>query len=393
MAEVAFVSQTPGAGWRWRVEDTGVVLTQSKTYYETSTEAEAAALAELGDDWPSSPTYSFEFVPNVEEDGWHYVGETGEPTLDTYWDNLAGFGSLAFRLNAQGEVEIRGSIHRVSLGGIGLVFTLPSDYWPSYEVLSGVDVQAVSAADVARMIVATTGEIYLTATSPQVGLIYHIDVKFPLTTSTEVSSSSSSGSPTPQWDALGSAAAAQAASQPLDADLTAIAALTSPATSISKAPRPLFDHYTDAQSNNTPTETDLYSDTLAAGQLANNGDKLVVSYSGYWTTAARTKRLQFYFGGVVIFDTTADTFTGSSMWSIDCTIIRVNATTIRYDFSMISNNTGGLVSVLVNMTQGEQGGYTLSNTQIMKITGLGGAGAATGDITAQTGTVVYIPAA
>jgi hypothetical protein len=72
------------------------------------------------------------------------------------------------------------------------------------------------------------------------------------------------------------------------------------------------------------------------------------------------------------------------------TLIRVSATVIRY---MISFATEG-AALAAYTAVGELTGLTLSNTNILKITGqAAGIGAATNDIVAKLGTLSWYPAA
>lgn len=161
------------------------------------------------------------------------------------------------------------------------------------------------------------------------------------------------------------------------------------AITVSGSVAPLFDHFADA-GNTSTTETDLYSDTIAAGQLGTNGDKLQVEYGGLFVSSATaTREVRIYFGGSVIFDSGALTLSLSSAWTIYAMIIRKDAATIRY---MISMTTEG-AALAAYTASGELGGLTLSGTNILKITGqAGGVGAATNDVVAKLGDVVYVKA-
>lgn len=153
---------------------------------------------------------------------------------------------------------------------------------------------------------------------------------------------------------------------------------------------PLFDHYAD-QGNGTTVETDLYSDTIAAGQLANNGDKLEIEYGGIFVSSATaTREVKIYFAGTAIFDTGALTLSLSSAWTAFAKIIRVSATVVRY---MVSFTTEG-AALAAYTAVGELTGLTLSGTTVLKITGqAAGVGAATNDIVAKLGSVVFVPGA
>lgn len=151
----------------------------------------------------------------------------------------------------------------------------------------------------------------------------------------------------------------------------------------------LFDHYTDV-GNVTTGETDLYSDTLTAGLLANNGEKVRAEYGGLFVSSGTaTREIKVYFAGSVIFDSGALTLSLSSAWTIYLTIIRVSATVVRYLVSMATEGAalGAYTAV------GELTGLTLSATNVLKITGqAAGVGAATNDIVAKLGDVEWLPA-
>lgn len=152
----------------------------------------------------------------------------------------------------------------------------------------------------------------------------------------------------------------------------------------------LFDHFA-SQGNSGTSETDLYSDTTAANQLGTNGDKLEAEYGGtFVSSGTATRQIKIYFGGTAIFDTGALTLSLSSAWTIYCTIIRVSSTTIRYMISLMTE--GAALSAYT--ASGSLGGLTLSNTNVLKITGqAAGVGAASNDIVAIMGYVEWKAAA
>lgn len=154
--------------------------------------------------------------------------------------------------------------------------------------------------------------------------------------------------------------------------------------------RPLFDHFVDA-GNITTNETDLYSDTLVAGQLRSNGDKLEAEYGGIFVSSGTaTRRIRLYFGGSTIFDTGDLTLSLSSAWTAYVTAIRVSASVVR---TMVSLTTeGAALSAYTSYTQIT--GLNLANSQIFKITGqAAGVGAASNDIVAKIGAIYYFPVA
>jgi len=153
----------------------------------------------------------------------------------------------------------------------------------------------------------------------------------------------------------------------------------------------IFDHYTDA-GNTTTTETDLYSDTLPASLFDANGVKLLADYGGtFVASATATRQLKVYFGGTVILDTGALTISVASSWSIYLVLVRVSSSIVRYLVGLQTSS----AALAAYSASGAVTGLTLTNTQILKITGqAAGTGAATNDIVAKLGQVsVLAPAA
>lgn len=148
----------------------------------------------------------------------------------------------------------------------------------------------------------------------------------------------------------------------------------------------LFTHFAD-QANSTTVETDLYSDTISAGKLTANGDRLEAEYGGVFVSSATaTRQIKLYFSGTSIFDTGALTLSLSAAWTAYITIIRVSASVVRY---MISFATEG-AALAAYTGVGELTGLTLANTAVFKITGqAAGVGAASNDIVARLGSVSY----
>lgn len=152
----------------------------------------------------------------------------------------------------------------------------------------------------------------------------------------------------------------------------------------------LFDFTVDAGNSGT-TETDLYSSTIAASQLGVNGAKLEATYGGtFVSSGTATRQVRAYFNGTLIFDTGALTLSLSSAWTLYITAIRVSASVVRTVASFTTE--GAALAAYTDYT--EITGLTLSNSNILKVTGTAaGAGAATNDIVAKLGSVYYFPAA
>lgn len=65
-------------------------------------------------------------------EGWHYVGEAGEPAFQGSWGNLGATRKLAFRIREAGIVDIQGRVQTSSPGSeTATIFQLPDGYKPS----------------------------------------------------------------------------------------------------------------------------------------------------------------------------------------------------------------------------------------------------------------------
>lgn len=159
---------------------------------------------------------------------------------------------------------------------------------------------------------------------------------------------------------------------------------------IAKAGGAIFDHYADV-GNGTTVETDLYSDTILANTFAADGDKISADYGGIFVSSATaTRQIRVYFAGTLILDSGALSISVSASWSVSLLLIRVSATVVRYTVTL---QTSG-ASLAVYNAVGELTALTLSNSNILKITGqAGGVGAATNDIVAKMGSVGWLSAA
>lgn len=154
--------------------------------------------------------------------------------------------------------------------------------------------------------------------------------------------------------------------------------------------RVLFDHYADVNNSGT-SETDLYTDTLVAGQLANNGEKIEVIYAGIFTGAvSASQRLKVYFGGTAIFDSGALSIgVATDSWDLKVSVIRVSASVVRCSAALITN----FATLSAFATYTEVTGLTLANTQIVKVTGTAaGVAGASNQITSKLGSVKWYAA-
>lgn len=153
----------------------------------------------------------------------------------------------------------------------------------------------------------------------------------------------------------------------------------------------LFDHFADA-GNTTTSETDLYSDTTAGGQLTTNGDKIEGQYAGVTVAhATATRQIRAYFGGTLIFDSTAQVTSTIANWNLRVTVMRESSTVVRC-MAYFDDNLN--LAAYPGAQYTRITGLTLTGTNILKITGTAAAvGAATNDIVAKLGYVEFKPAA
>lgn len=149
------------------------------------------------------------------------------------------------------------------------------------------------------------------------------------------------------------------------------------------------DFFTDAGNSGT-SETDLYSYTIAAGKLANSGDKIFFDYALAFAGATSTKQIKLYLAGTNIFDTGAISIALGSFAQMSGWVIRVSSSVLRV---FVSFETPGASTTLFDKYI-ELTGLTLSSTQIIKISGqAAGVGAASNDIVAKAGTISFAGAA
>jgi hypothetical protein len=146
---------------------------------------------------------------------------------------------------------------------------------------------------------------------------------------------------------------------------------------------PLFDYYTSVGNVGT-SETDLYSSTIAAGQLATNGDKLEFTYGGTLVSGPTSKVATVYFAGSSIC--LGPAMPNSASWGVTGTIIRVSATVVRFCTIVTSNGASPDAFTYTN----ELTGLTLSSTNILKVTATVGPGGSDNDMVATLGTVNWI---
>jgi hypothetical protein len=144
--------------------------------------------------------------------------------------------------------------------------------------------------------------------------------------------------------------------------------------------RQLAEFITNVQ-NSGSSMTDLYTFTIPANTLVNNGDKIVFYFAGRYASNSNNKLLSIDFGSSG-FGPVQSTGFGFD-WQINGYLIKESSTTYRISISKEDDVTGGVINGV-----GTVSSFTSSN--IFK---LRGDGDATGDITAYSGYLEFKPAA
>lgn len=148
--------------------------------------------------------------------------------------------------------------------------------------------------------------------------------------------------------------------------------------------------FTTDASNTGTSETDLHSYTTPASTLAADGDKIFFDFGGTMPDATATITIKVYFGGTQIYTSGAIALSGTGDYHITGFLVRVNSTTVRAVVSGVHRSGVPLTS----SDYTEVTGLTLSNTNILKITGQAGGGTGgTGDIVDKLGQIRYEPVA
>ena len=152
----------------------------------------------------------------------------------------------------------------------------------------------------------------------------------------------------------------------------------------------IFDHFTDVGNSGT-SETDLATDTLAASILSADGQKIRAFYSlNILGSATATSQLKVYFAGTARFDSGALALSTNGNWQIYVELVRTSSSTVRITIGLQSPGaTNAVYSAQADIT-----GLTLTNTQVLKITGTrAGVGAASNDILHKHSYGEWMPAA
>jgi len=161
-------------------------------------------------------------------------------------------------------------------------------------------------------------------------------------------------------------------------------------TTQSKVGGTIDQKFTSTGTPASAVETDLHSFTTVASSLGTDGDGLNMTSAGTFAgNASATSQLRVYFGGTQIFASGALTAAAAGSWRIECEIIRSSATTVR----CITHFTAANAVTTPLVTQTDLTGLTLSNSNILKVTGQGGgASPALNDVVYKLGRIRFEPA-
>lgn len=163
-------------------------------------------------------------------------------------------------------------------------------------------------------------------------------------------------------------------------------------TNLARVGGVIFDQFADVATTHTDgTEDDLFTNTLPASALSTNGDKISAEYCLVLVSSATaTRRVKAYYGGTLVLDSGTQTFAAAGTANIWLTVIRESSTIVRVKAELVV--AGITLQPVVTYTRIT--GLTLTNTQVLKLTGIAaGTGAGASDIVAKLGYGEWKPAA
>lgn len=141
--------------------------------------------------------------------------------------------------------------------------------------------------------------------------------------------------------------------------------------------RSLVDFMADS-GNLASTLTPLYQFNIPANIFSTNGDKLDIYYSGSLNTPGASKTIGFQFGSSSYSEST----TSNGSFYLKVNIMRINATTLKYNFDIVLNN--------VAKTHSSQ--FTSVDLTVPINIRLNGTGVNALDVTARFGNISFYPA-
>src|SRR6185295_3894301 len=120
-------------------------------------------------------------------------------------------------------------------------------------------------------------------------------------------------------------------------------------------------------SNVDATETDLYSYTMPANTLANDGDRLEIHYTGFFASPTAANLL-FYLGNVTnIITLPSNPVTSNQVFDVSITITRTAENHLSYSATMIGGVDGVMLATLDDV--GLTGSFTTDDL-VVKVTGV-----------------------
>jgi hypothetical protein len=95
--------------------------------------------------------------------------------------------------------------------------------------------------------------------------------------------------------------------------------------------------------NSGSADTLLYSKTIKAYTFGADGDFIEITASGFFANNGNNKQFRVLFAGNLLFTTNAQVVQ-NQQYSLRATIVRINATSIRYTLSFTSTDASGVAS-------------------------------------------------
>lgn len=152
----------------------------------------------------------------------------------------------------------------------------------------------------------------------------------------------------------------------------------------SDVPHTIATYLTDVNNSGT-SETDLYSTTVGANKLINNGQSIHFSGTIFLSDVTATSQIRGYFAGVEFGNTGGITISGTGYLKVSGEVIRKTSTTASASLKVEGI---GLSTDYVN--QLDLTGLDFTTTNIFKVTGTAGGGSGgSNDITAKPGKLTF----
>lgn len=155
--------------------------------------------------------------------------------------------------------------------------------------------------------------------------------------------------------------------------------------------------YTNDGSSVGTSMTTLYTTSglvNTANLLSRVGDRFKGVFAGYFTgDPTSTKSVHLYYGGNDLFGTTAITYSGTTYWRIEFTILRYSISTqIRHEVTITTYDTSTGESK-IEQTSGAYDGFDFTSDMAIELKGQSvGAGTIDGDVISRMGYIDYNPA-